>query len=225
MLHLIQVLSASASTSRGRLAQDGVKFRTLCGRCNNELLGIRYDPELIRFVNSVGTILKSSLILPTRVNVPVVPQKVMRAVVGHILAFGLDRRAENRFDSAMAEYFLDDAKSLPSSINFYYWVYPYQHQIIVRDAELASFGGKEPVVFKLLKFFPLAFFVTWEEPPGYGFNFEGLTKFGSCALDDEFSAAIDMKVVPDMQWPEAPSRDTFLLYGADAMAAKPYVRH
>lgn len=78
MVHLIQVLSAPGSMSRGRLSQDGVKFRTLCGRCNNDLLGSRYDPELIRLVNSVGTILKSSLQLPPRMNVPVVPQKVMR---------------------------------------------------------------------------------------------------------------------------------------------------
>ncbi len=28
-------------------AQDGVKYRTLCARCNNTLLGGRYDPVLI----------------------------------------------------------------------------------------------------------------------------------------------------------------------------------
>lgn len=224
MLHLIQVLSASCSMSRGRLSQDGVKFRTLCGRCNNDLLGTRYDRELIRYVNSIGTILKSSLRLPPRINVPVVPQKVMRAVVGHILAFGLDRRADGPFEIAMAEYFLDDTRSLPDDMKLYYWVYPHQSQVIIRDAALTSVKIKEPVIFKLLKFFPLAFFATWEEPPGYNFTFENLTKFGTCGLNDEFATIIDTHAIPDMQWPEAPSNDTFVLYGADAMGANPYAR-
>lgn len=224
MLHLIQVLSAPGSLSRGRLSQDGVKFRTLCGRCNNDLLGTRYDPELIRYVNSVATILKSSLRLPSRVNVPAVPQKVMRAVVGHILAFGLDRRADGPFEIAMAEYFLDDTRPLPGDMKLYLWVYPHQSQVIVRDAVLSSTKIKEPVIFKLLKFFPLAFFATWEEPPGYNFSFENLTKFGARGLNDEFATIIDTQTIPEMQWPEAPSKDTFVLYGADAMGANPYVR-
>lgn len=222
MLHLIQVLSASGSTSKGRLSQDGVKFRTLCGRCNNELLGSHYDLELIRFVNSVGTILQSSPQLRPRIYVAAIPQKVMRAIVGHILAFGLDRRANGPFEIAMAEYFLDDTRSLPRDMKLYYWVYPHQSQIIVRDAVLTSLRVKEPVIFKLLKFFPLAFLATWEEPPGYNFNFEDLTKFGSCALNDEFPIVIDTQAMPDMQWPEAPSKDTVPLYGADAMCANPY---
>lgn len=223
MLHLIQVLSAPGSTSRGRLSQDGVKFRTLCSRCNNDLLGIRYDPELIRFVNSVGTILKSSLQLPARVNVPVVVQKVMRAVVGHILAFGLARPANGPFETAMAEYFLDDTRFLPDDMKLYYWVYPHQSQVIVRDALLTRVNFKEPVIFKLLKFFPLAFFATWKEPPGYDFNLENFTKFSARALNDEFLTIIEMRSLPDMHWPEAPSEVTSVLYGADAIGANPHV--
>ncbi|GAB3100517.1 hypothetical protein GCM10027159_24160 [Lysobacter terrae] len=42
-------------------ANDGVKYRTLCARCNNALLGGRYDPVLIGFVNQVSGLLASSL--------------------------------------------------------------------------------------------------------------------------------------------------------------------
>lgn len=124
----------------------------------------------------------------------------------------------------MAEYFLDDTLSLPAEMKLYYWVYPHQSQVIVRDVLLGSVKIKEPVIFKLLKFFPLAFFATWEEPAGYNFHFEGLTKFGTRALNDEFSTIVDTLSVPDMQWPEAPSNDTFVLYGAEAMSASPYAR-
>ena len=54
MHHLVQILGVEQPMAAGRVAQDGVKFRTLCKRCNSGLLGARYDPELIRFTNSIG---------------------------------------------------------------------------------------------------------------------------------------------------------------------------
>jgi hypothetical protein len=222
MRHLIEVLSAPGSLSKGRLSQNGVKFRTICPRCNNKLLGRCYDPELIQFTKSVGTLLKSSLKLPPRINVNLVPQKVLRAVIGHMLAFGLGRPASGPFEEAMAKYFLDNTKALPPDINLYYWIYLHQAQVIVRDAALTNLRVKEPVIFKLLKFFPLAFFATWKEPLGYNFQFETLSKFSGRPLNASSSTVIDLRFIPNIHWPEAPSKDTVVLYGADAMWANGY---
>jgi len=46
------------SLKEGLISQNGVKFRTLCGKCNNDLLDLRYDPELIPFTECVAPFLK-----------------------------------------------------------------------------------------------------------------------------------------------------------------------
>lgn len=224
MHHLTQVLGAERPTARGRLSQDGVKFRTLCTNCNSELLGHRYDPELIRFSNTVGSLLKTTLSLPPRVNVRIAPQKVLRALCGHILAFGLDRPANGPFEEALASYFLDETMPFPAGVNLYYWVYPYNSQVLVRDCAMTDLKIREPVVIKTMKYFPLAFMFTWEEPVEYGFLLENLARFGQRGLSEECDLIVDLQLVPPMIWPEAPSKSSFLVYGADAMRADPYGR-
>lgn len=75
-----------------RYMPGGVHFRTLCAKCNNDLLGRRYDKELIRFSNAVSETLKSSLALPITIRIPVNPGRLARAVIGHVLAIGVARR-------------------------------------------------------------------------------------------------------------------------------------
>lgn len=43
---------------------------------------------------------------------------------------------------------------LPDWINVYYWVYPYQTQIVVRDCAYLDLRIGKPFVVWLLKFFP-----------------------------------------------------------------------
>jgi len=42
MHHIVGILSAEKPGSRVRVSQNGVKFRSLCNRCNNSLLGGAY---------------------------------------------------------------------------------------------------------------------------------------------------------------------------------------
>jgi len=44
------------------ISQNGVKFRTLCGHCNNTQLGKKYDPVLNTFANDVSRYVHSSLV-------------------------------------------------------------------------------------------------------------------------------------------------------------------
>jgi hypothetical protein len=62
-----------------RLSQNGVKFRTLCGRCNNGLLGSDYDPPLIRFV---GTLRQAAAVMSTQLGQFVYrTQKALRPII------------------------------------------------------------------------------------------------------------------------------------------------
>jgi hypothetical protein len=71
-------------------SQKGSHFRTICGKCNNDLLGAKYDPELIKLYKEVVGIAESAqnnrLILPRYHTHFIKPQKIARAVVGHLLA-------------------------------------------------------------------------------------------------------------------------------------------
>src|SRR5690349_372794 len=91
MHHIVRVLSVAKPASGGRISQDGVKFRTLCSRCNNGLLGANYDPAFNEFSRAVGLYLKSTLTLPPITYVKGKPQNIARSLLGHLSAQGVDR--------------------------------------------------------------------------------------------------------------------------------------
>ena len=102
--------------SKRRLSQNGVKFRTLCGRCNSGLLGTEYDPALIRFVGTLRQALQSTLHLPPVLSVECQPQAVMRAVLGHMMAQGLDRYLKGPLTEYIRDYMLDRSLPLPTGL-------------------------------------------------------------------------------------------------------------
>lgn len=81
---LLRRLSNTAEGKRSRFSQNGVKYRTLCHRCNNTLLGATYDPEFISFVNHVAALFNSQIALPEVLSVPGQPQAILRSLLGHI---------------------------------------------------------------------------------------------------------------------------------------------
>ena len=146
----------------------------------------------------------------------------MRAVIGHSLAFGVERSANGPCEKACAEYFLDTSKQLPQDVNIYYWVYPYTKQVLIRDAVLADIRLRGAVSFKLLKTYPVSFMLTHEQPADYDIPLENLAKFRNLAADEEADIIIDLKAVPPINWPEAPISTSMVLYGEGAMGSMPY---
>lgn len=217
--HIVHRLSAEKPQSRGHRSQNGVKYRTLCPRCNNGLLGANYDIAFNAFVNAVGTYLKSSLKLPGTMTVKGQPQKIMRAVLGHLSAQGIDRYLKGPETEAVRNYFLDETLSLPNSINIYYWAYPYQGQVLVRDCSYVDLSVGTPVVMWFTKFFPIAFMVTWGEPPGYNFDVPNLAAWRSCAINDELELPVPLSRIVHQYWPEAPTDHSVVIYGQEAVVA------
>jgi len=222
MHHILNALHIKKPQIKGKISQNGIKFRTLCNRCNNQLLGSIYDKEFNAFSGNIGKILKSPLLLPRRMPITVKPQKLMRAVIGHTLAFGIQRYAMGPCEEACAEYFLDASKALPPQVNIYYWVYPYTRQVLIRDAVLSDIRIHGQVLFKLLKTYPVSYMLTYEQPYGYDFPLESLGKYRELDADAEAEIIIDLRAVPPMNWPEAPTSSSMVLYGEGAMEAIPY---
>ncbi len=56
---VMSVFSSALALDRREISQNCLKFRTLCDRCNNDLLGARFDPALNDLGIAIGRFLRS----------------------------------------------------------------------------------------------------------------------------------------------------------------------
>ena len=199
-----------------------MKYRSLCGRCNNELLGAEYDPALIDLGQQVSALMTSPVLLPRTMTVRVKPQRIARAVLGHIAAQGVNRYDEKSPTTLpLRDYILDPAKPLPVELRLCYWAYPHRSRVLMRDALIMTlFQPDKGAHLWLLKSFPLAFAALWERD----FRFEvpaprDFDAYSDAKIDDVVDMPIDLFDVPPEEWPEAPTNNTMLMVGQEALAA------
>ena len=225
MFHITERLTSSPAKTGGLFSQNGVKYRTICGKCNNSMLGAKYDPPLITFVNDAASKLSSYGPLPNQLTISAQPQAIMRSLIGHMSAQGVDRYAEGPMTEAVRDYFLDESVSLPVGLRFFYWAYPFRPQIMMRDASYLYVPSGSPFTFWLLKFFPVAFMLTWDESPQFVCPVHSLHSLHSLDpwRDVPYATTAKLPLViapllPEL-WPEAPSKDTVILVGKEAVVA------
>jgi len=219
--HIAERLS-SERRPKFQKAPDGVKYRSLCARCNNELLGAGYDPALIDMASQVTGLLTSSLLLPRAMIVRIKPQRVARAVLGHIAAQGVLRYDKGPSTIPLRDYILDPSLPMLDDIRLCYWVYPHRARVLVRDAVIMRLlNGSEPSAIWMMKCFPLAFAVLWNrdfqfDAPCQPRNFDAHV---GAQIDDVADLLVDLSNVPPEYWPEAPTDSTILGYGQEALMA------
>ena len=61
-----------------------------------------------------------------------------------------------------------------------------------------------PVFFWLIKYFPIAFFVTCDEPQGFKFRVNLLNHILTSDIDEFVSLRLPLRNIPKSNWPEAP---------------------
>lgn len=206
-----------------RRFQAGICYRSICERCNN-LMGRKYDPVLADLCAQVRALANSTLILRRVVTVTTRPQAVMRSVLGHLAAQGLDRYLKGDLTEPLSEYLLDQTMPLPPQLRFYYWLYPSRVQVLVRDAARISFGVPNPFSFWLMKFFPLAFFITIGEPVGRLYRLNNLDAFGAIPFEQEETISLTLRPIVPSMWPEQPDDSGPILYGPEALTGNPLTR-
>jgi hypothetical protein len=208
------------------LSQNGIKFPTICGNCNNNLLGSKYDPALIDFVNQIIQFFmqKAKAPIPQTVNITGKPHKIMRAVIGHLCALSKGRYKKGPHTEAIRNYLLDGSQDLPEPLKFYYWIYPGNAQILVRDFVYMDTGVGDPIFTWLMKFFPVAFMITWDEKPNSRFFLvnEMSAWRGYGVLDSEMPIPINVTQTIHPLWPECPTDNSIALYGESAFIATQY---
>lgn len=142
-------------------SQNGLKYRTICGECNS-FLGSKYDDELNKLVKTLLQFVNSKLIIPPTIRLRVKPLPIIKSVVGHILA-AKKQLDDVKYDNVFRQFVLDENVKVPDKLHLFYWIYPYENTIVMRDFIMPAErqGDFNKIAFsQLLKFFPLAFLLT-----------------------------------------------------------------
>ena len=210
----------SSQPRKSRRAYGSLDFPSLCHECNVDRLGGEYDPALKEFSNRVAAWIRARyalhLSLPASFSVATKPHRLLRAVIGHLLA------AEYRPDpttplvqapmpKAMRGYFLDPKLPLPDELTVYCWPYPSPHQVILRATGVARFRDRASFAMgDFIKFYPLAYWVAWRPPLGR-IPLSTIRPDPHCELDTEREVEVALRKVPPVDWPETPQPDEYVL--------------
>lgn len=213
MQSILDLMTGDTERPKQLISQNGMKFRTICRSCNS-LLGTKYDPTLNEFAISVGHYLNTALELPDQVSHLVKPQRLMKAILGHLLAAKVE--IENTtFDQEARKYVLDESAHLPSDINIFYWPYPYECSVTIRDFGMFTPRGtfNKPAIFQTMKYFPIAYLCS--DVKEYA-GLACLSWYREMGLDDEIEIPINLKQTFDQHWPEAAEGNNIFFGGASA---------
>ena len=141
------------------------------------------------------------------------PVKLIKAILGHLLS-AKGEIDKSVLDSEIREYIFDDIAVLSDNVHIFYWIYPYQETVILRDFALLYWNGegKQSGFFQILKYFPIAFIVTNRS------SYEGLnelTIYRNFKLDDEVDLPVRLKQIKENDWPERVDENTVLFMSAE----------
>ena len=214
MLPLAAHLSGTAGWARQ--SQNGLKFRTICGSCNS-LLGVEYDPTVTEFVTAVSRCLTARIELPPSIEVGIKVQRLMKGVVGHLLAAEVDHRS-SFFLPWASDYVLNPATPLPEPINIFFWLHDGPGYLAVTDLIKYSLRRGSTHILHALKFPPLGFLIT---PSRMYDGLPSLSRYRTAHPDEKVPVRVAPAARRPADWPEAPSDvdGTISFFGAGAASA------
>lgn len=213
---LYETLAGKDEDLKIRESQNGLKYRTICSECN-EFLGRNYDQVIKDFAISVGRYLKSNLTFATVVNHRTKPVKLMRGILGHILSAKVE--FDNvQLDEQVRNFIFDENAIIPDDIHIFYWVYPYDCTIILRDVAMPSVRGNfsNSGFFQIFKYFPIAYIVT--NLTAYE-RLDELTIYRHLPIDEEVDIPIRLDRTEHYHWPEIVDRGNIVMGGQSASNA------
>lgn len=219
---VFEIMAGDRGKPKLRESQNGVKYRTICRECNS-YLGLEYDPVINDFARSIGRYLKSGIILPEQISHRVKPQRLMKALLGHIVAAKVEIE-DTVFDRSARKYVLDPNLPLPDDIHIFYWIYPYATSVTIREFGMFAHGAtlEQAAVYQSLKYYPVAYLCSSQ--PDYA-GLPALSQYRDADLDDEIEIPVDLKRLEDPYWPEAPNdKDNKIFFAGQSAAAAVHAR-
>ena len=195
-------------------SRNGLKYRTLCSRCNSELLG-GWDEALGAWTKAVEGIVNPSLHLPDSVTFQVRGGAVVRSVLGHMVA-ATTKTDEVTTDQKIRDYLVGGA-TLDPAVKLYCWLYPYRPIVVARDftfVEVEGEGGKSPGLVSVIKFYPLAFCLIDGAGSLQAAHLTTLHEFAACVPSDEVEVRLWRRPQVEAGWPERAKGNHIVLGGA-----------
>ncbi len=220
-MRLAEAINAEVLPNTSRYFQGGVKFRSICATCNNELLGAEYDPHLIALTTQLDLHLKKFQVNSFRFDVKL--NRVLKAIAGHILAQRIDGYRCSSVRDVLCTYFNSRGEILPAEWRAYMWTYPYKPTICT-DGAVAMFRAvsKEPVLFGTMKFFPIAFMFCNSDVPERLYPITRLDDKLTDQIDHVVSLSVNVVGIPPLGWPETPvDQSSLILHGDGSLYAVP----
>ncbi|WP_284449476.1 hypothetical protein [Pseudoxanthomonas mexicana] len=142
----------------------------------------------------------------------------MRSIWGHLAAVGVDRYLKGPRTEEWRDFFLDERLPVPADVNFYYWIYPYRRQALVRDAGSLDIGNGGKAMYWLMKFYPLAFAV-WMPQNDWRLDYRDLVTYRTSSPDEVVNVMVDLAPVPHELTLEAPTTTQAIMFGRDSIVA------
>lgn len=145
-------------------SQSGIRFKTLCGPCNNNL-GSEFDGELAVLSRQARALLRARGWLYAPQVADCDPDKVVRSIFGHMLA-AKDHTPRTDVDEDMRVYLRDTSMFQPPGLFVYYWAHPDANIRMFRDTVILE-AHQKVTVCSLLAWQSLGFLVS--RSPDYRF--------------------------------------------------------
>lgn len=195
------------------ISQNGVKFKTICARCNNSL--INFDKQLKYFCQRVSKAISSKLILPNPYPIECRPNAIMKSVLGHLLA-AKTQTDDVVIDAAIRPCLQDFSIPIPDNIHIFYWIYPYTNTRILRDFVMPAKRGnfKSYGFFNMIKFYPIAFLISDNLSVYEGLP--NLDTYRNLLPEQKAEVLLPLDFIPNEDWPERVD-ETNIIAGGRAM--------
>jgi hypothetical protein len=209
-------LATGKAFQQNLIAQNGIKFMTLCGECNGRMK--HGDKLLQRFAADVLGIIESPLYRLRPVKVPTKVNGILRSVLGHLVA-AKTKTDDVSYDASVRPCLTDYSIPVPEDIHLCFWVYPFRTIRICRDFLMPTVRGKYDAfsTFQVLKFYPLAFLVT--DAPNYH-PLYSWDDYRATGINESVDVTLHLDGVPPEDWPESPARDNFALFGKTGIESR-----
>ena len=116
----------------GRRFNGGVRFRTLCGDCNNGLGG-KEDKTIAAFFESVRKLVELRIILTSTMKNTTKPNQLYKGLMAHLVAAN-DNGIPTAFDIEARDLFFGRKPLQLSTWSLFYWVFVGPQLFIMRNA-------------------------------------------------------------------------------------------
>jgi len=207
----------------GTKYQGGYKARTICQKCNNELLGSNYDLEFKKVYDEYNNIIASQSRLPLfgYLKIKCSQEKLLKCFIGHFLAVSLfnsdddiqysltsDTIPRGKIKEDLTQFFLGTSNL--DNYDIYHWIYP-TRQLVIMDV----FGRVDGLcssprglfVGVVIKMFPLAIYIVNNSNIYY--SPYKLQKMDTKSME----LVLDFKYLIDEKWPEREPSDDGAIIG------------